>query len=531
MSAATDTRPEVVLVDFSSILHQVFHVSGAEPDPDHTAKTVVARIYALAQGADHLAICMDSGRSFRRDISADYKATRPERNEILIHQGDIARDELAEAGFPIWAVPGFEADDLLAAGCASARALGHPVMIVSGDSDLTQIVSDTAPVVRVKSVQTGTVFDCAAVVEKFGVLPEQMRDWKSLVGDRSDNITGAKSIGAKTAAALLKRYGSLDQLYRDWDEAGPGPMGFTPAVAASLAEFRQRLLVVRALVTLRTDVPIPFDEVLTPRVLPPMASDVADVADVAQTCETALEGMVDDIGYAMADRPAPSPILAPVPAPYSRRVMTPTPAAVLTPVPTVVTSPEAAKVARVSTVVDAEPVSTAVIPYERALDPRNMAEAITLAKDMFLARNFAGASSPQTALATILMGREMGIPAMTALRTIHVIDGRHALSAQAIVGLTLRSGLVEYVDPIEVSDTTVTYAAKRRGRPEVRLTHTIEMARQAGLVKPNSNWTKIPTDMLVSRCSARICRLIAPDVTANVYTPEELTDIKEVSRG
>jgi len=176
-------------------------------------------------------------------------------------------------------------------------------------------------------------------------------------------------------------------------------------------------------------------------------------------------------------------------------------------------------------------VAAEVVPYERQLEPRNMHEAIILAKDMFAAKNFAGASSPQTALATIMMGREMGIGPLTALRTIHVIKGRHCMSAQLIVGQVLKSGLVEYVDPVEISDTSVTYAAKRKGRPEVRLTHTIQMAEKAGLVKADSGWEKNPTDMLVSRCSSRICRIVAPDVCVTLYTPEEIREMKESDNG
>ena len=508
----------VMLVDLSSIGHQIYHISASEIDPDYTSKTVVNRIHALAQGCERVAICCDSGPSFRKDISADYKANRPERDAILMHQMDIIREQLAADGFPVWSADGFEADDILASGAKWAHDHGYDVMVVSGDKDLMQLVVDRELSVKLKSIQTGHVFGGPAVVEKFGVLPEQMRDWISLVGDTSDNIKGAKGIGAKGAATLLKRFGSLDNLYRDWDEGGAGPLKLTPALAVSLAEFRERLPVVRALVTLRTDVPLDFDTLFTERVPPPMASD-----DTAAT--------VDDITYAMgADGSGPlvpqtereavvvAPVVIPAPAPA--------------PAPTVEAirvhaSPQApTQLARVPPVIDAE-----VVPYERRLDPQNMQEAITLAKDMFTARNFAGASSPQTALATIMMGREMGIGPLTALRTINVIEGRHCMSAQLIVGMALKSGLVDYVDPVEISATSVTYAAKRKGRPEVRLTHTIEMAQQAGLVKPKSGWEKNPTDMLVSRCSSRICRIVAPDVCATLYTPDEVAEMKESHNG
>jgi 5'-3' exonuclease len=497
-------KPEVMLIDLSSIGHQIYHVSASEPDPDFTHKTVVQRIHALAQGYDHVAICCDSGRSFRKDVSADYKANRPERDAILIHQMDLIRETLAADGFPVWAAEGFEADDLLAAATFESRAAGHPVFIVTGDKDLLQLVTDEAPAVRVKNVQTGAVLDSEGVINKLGVLPAQVRDWISLVGDTSDNIKGAVGIGAKTAANLLKQFGTLDDLYAVMDSRVPMP-AVTEKLRQTLTDFRQRLDVVRALVTLRTDVPVPMAELLTPRVPPPMT---ADLTGVAETCEEAMDQILDDIAYAMPDSPAVENV-APTPVQASQEQQQ-----------------RAAQLARVEPVVDAQ-----IVPYERQLDPRSMGEAITLAKDMYTARNFAGAASPQTALATIMMGREMGLPAMTSLRTIHVIEGRHSMSAQLIVGLVLKSGMVEYVEPVEISDKAVTYRAKRVGRPEITLTHTIEMAITAGLMKPKSNWERIPTDMLVSRCSVRICRIVAPDVCANVYTPEEIAEMKEQHNG
>jgi len=522
-------KPEVILVDLSGMVHQIYHVSASEPDPDHTFKTVVNRVHALAQGQDHVAVCCDAGKSFRHDISGDYKANRPERDEVLQHQMTLTRETLAADGFPVWAVPGFEADDLVASGCASAGALGLDVLVVSNDKDLLTLVQSGPPAVRVKSVQTGAVLDSEAVAQKFGVLPVQMTDYLSLVGDASDNVAGAKGIGPKRAVDLLKGFGTLDDLYAEMD-AGRTATLLTPAVEASLRDFRARLPVVRALISLRTDAPIPFAEVLTPRPVPLMAGDTEPEPQ-------ADDMIIDDISFAMPDSPV---IIEPIVEAAAPAVVEVVPAEPMAPTvratvdegkPVTASAsveplpPTTTKIARVP--VEATVVNGPVVPYEKQLDPRTMGEAITLAKDMFTARNFAGAASPQTALATIMMGREMGIPAMTSLRTINVIEGRHSMSAQLIVGLVLKSGLVEYVEPVEISDKAVTYAAKRVGRPEVRLTHTIEMAATAGLLKTKSNWERIPTDMLVSRCSVRICRIVAPDVCANVYTPEELAEMKE----
>jgi len=500
---------EALLIDLSSLGHQIYHVSASEPDPDYTSKQVVARVHALAQGVEHVGICCDTGRSFRHDLTPTYKANRPaEKDAILGHQMTLIREQLARDGFTLLAAQGFEADDVIATATAHARAAGFAVTVVTADKDLLQLVTDAEPVVRCKSVQTGNTLDAEGVVQKLGVPPDQVRDYLSLVGDSSDNIKGAAGIGPKTAAEILKRFDTIDAMYAN--VAALGEM--TAAKAASLREFKDRWPLVRQLVTLRDDVPVDVSGVLTPRPVPEMAMDEGSTGEEPMTDD---ERKDEDIAQAMGAVGDPSmggdPVGYPPMAPPGVKCET---------------LPVAQQSQAISRVVAAE-----VVPYERQLEPRNMHEAIILAKDMFAAKNFAGASSPQTALATIMMGREMGIGPLTALRTIHVIKGRHCMSAQLIVGQVLKSGLVEYVDPVEISDTSVTYAAKRKGRPEVRLTHTIQMAEKAGLVKADSGWEKNPTDMLVSRCSSRICRIVAPDVCATLYTPEEIREMKESDNG
>jgi len=127
-----------------------------------------------------------------------------------------------------------------------------------------------------------------------------------------------------------------------------------------------------------------------------------------------------------------------------------------------------------------------------------------------------------------MVGRELGLPAMASLRSIHNIEGRHALSASLMVALVIKSGLAEYFEPVSFSDQEATFITKRKGaRTEVRLQHTIAMANTAGLLKPNSNWLKVPTDMLVARAQSRLARMIYPDLLAGLYTPDELVELRQ----
>ncbi len=488
-----EQKPEVVLIDLSSIAHMIYHVSASEPDPDHTSKTVVNRVHALAAGNPHVAVCCDSGRSFRRDISADYKANRPERDEILMHQIALIREQLTADGFPVWAADSFEADDLLATATVAARSIGHPVLIVTSDKDLLSQVTDAEPPVRVKSVQTGAVLDSEGVALKLGVLPAQVVDYLSLVGDSSDNIKGAPGIGPKTAANLLKQFGTLDDIYMLLESGAP-MVEMTLKLRQTLADFRPRVATVRALVTLRTDAPIDVAALFAERAAPPMASDIPAVEPV------------DDIAHPMPDSSAPDAPLPPVKAPT-----------------------QSMQLARVEPVIDAE-----AVPYERQLDPRTMGEAVLLAKDMFAARVFGAGSAPD-AMARILAGREMGIPAVTALRTIKIIDGNMSMTAQLIVAQVLKSGFARYFRVTERTNEAATFETQRGDDPPVTLRFTVEDGKRAfpgdDKAWAKSGWGRNPADMCVARSSSKLARLVYPDVCANVYSPDEIAEMKESHNG
>src|SRR5690606_25227148 len=125
------------------------------------------------------------------------------------------------------------------------------------------------------------------------------------------------------------------------------------------------------------------------------------------------------------------------------------------------TEPAAATVTAIATR-DPE-VLPAPKEWGRQLDPRSLREAKTVALDMFNSRMWSDYGNPQAVLSTVMVGRELGLPAMAALRSIHVIDGKHSLSAHLMVALVLRSGLAEYFEPISFSDTEATYETKRKG--------------------------------------------------------------------
>src|SRR5205823_4601679 len=137
--------------------------SGSDPNPDAVSIKTVERVRALASNQPHVAICTDLGKSFRHDLSPDYKATRPESDAALQHQITVALDTLKGDGFPIYSVRGFESDDLIATAVTQLTQNDIDVTIVTSDKDLLALVTDR---VTVKSLRDGSLITAAAVKEK-----------------------------------------------------------------------------------------------------------------------------------------------------------------------------------------------------------------------------------------------------------------------------------------------------------------------------------------------------------------------------
>jgi 5'-3' exonuclease len=204
----------------------------------------------LVQGATHVGVATDHViESFRNDLWAGYK-TSAGIDPVLLAQFPLLEDALRALGVTVWPEVELEADDALAS--AAAVAAGDPrvelVLICTPDKDLAQCVRD--PVVVQWDRRTGTRYDEAAVRAKFGVPPASIPDWLALVGDSADGFPGLPGWGAKTAAAVLGRYGTIDAIPEPpWDV----PVRGQARLAATLTEARAAAELFRLLATLRTD--------------------------------------------------------------------------------------------------------------------------------------------------------------------------------------------------------------------------------------------------------------------------------------
>ena len=204
---------------------------------------------AQADAPTHLAVVFDhSEDTFRNKLYDQYKAHRPPPPEDLRPQFPLVREATRAFGVPSLELPGYEADDIIAAYACKVRDLGGEVVIVSSDKDLMQLVGDRVSMLdTMKNVKIGV----EQVFEKFGVAPDKVVDVQALCGDSVDNVPGAPGIGIKTASLLINEYGDLETLLARASEIKQDKRRQT------LIDFADQIRLSRQLVQLDCDTPLP----------------------------------------------------------------------------------------------------------------------------------------------------------------------------------------------------------------------------------------------------------------------------------
>ncbi len=257
---AADDTPTLMLLDGNSLAFRAFYALPAENFKTQGGLTTNA-VYGFTamlinllrdESPTHVAAAFDVSRqTFRSDRYPEYKANRSTTPDEFHGQIDITKDVLAALGISVLAKPGFEADDLIATLATQAENEGYRVLVVSGDRDSLQLVSDDVTVLYPrKGVSELTRFTPQAVVEKYGLTPKQYPDFAALRGDPSDNLPGIPGVGEKTASKWIAEYGSLQSLVDNVD-AVRGKVG--DALRAHLASVVRN----RELTDLVRDVPLP----------------------------------------------------------------------------------------------------------------------------------------------------------------------------------------------------------------------------------------------------------------------------------
>lgn len=251
-------RKKLYLIDGHAQIYRAFHAPfGALTAPSGETTGAIHIFVQMLLGLlrdrrpDYLVMTMDSGDEtvFRREIDPEYKATRDAMPEDLVGQIDRIVSILDAMRIPLLRRAGFEADDLLATLCHRLADEDLDVVLVSADKDLHQLLNDH---VRMYDPGKDRETDAASLIDVKGYRPDQAIEAQMLMGDSTDNIRGVTGVGPKKAAQLLSKYGSISAILAHVDE-------LTPKLRENLLAFRERMDVVRQLVTLRQDVAFDFD--------------------------------------------------------------------------------------------------------------------------------------------------------------------------------------------------------------------------------------------------------------------------------
>lgn len=236
-----------------TVTGQRFSTSSGEPTAGTYGFASVLLKLLEQDKPEYLAVAFDTGKTFRNDIYPEYKATRAKMPDDLRPQIDRIREMVDVFGLPRIEKEGAEADDVLGTIAQQAVKKGMGVKIVTGDRDLLQLVTDRIYVNLAGSkLSEARDYGPKDVVSALGVRPDQVVDYKALVGDKSDNIPGVNGIGEKTALMLLEKYPTLDEIYAHLDE-------ITGKVHTLLERDREQAYLSRDLATIRTDIAVSLD--------------------------------------------------------------------------------------------------------------------------------------------------------------------------------------------------------------------------------------------------------------------------------
>ncbi|PJD94080.1 MAG: DNA polymerase I [Legionella sp.] len=271
------TKP-LILIDGSSYFYRAFHalppLKNSKGQPTGAVYGVVSMINRLltTHQPTHIAVVFDAkGKTFRDEWYPEYKAHRPPAPDDLSCQFEPLKTFLETMGLPILIIPGVEADDVIGTLAVQAKAAGMSVLISTGDKDMAQLVNNRVSLVN---TMTNQLLDKTGVKTKFGVLPEQIIDYLTLIGDTSDNVPGVTKCGPKTAVTWLEKYGDLDNILQHADQ-------FTGKIGEHLRASMAHLPLSKRLITIKTDVPLP----LHPAELTLKPADDTKLQTLAQTLE------------------------------------------------------------------------------------------------------------------------------------------------------------------------------------------------------------------------------------------------------
>lgn len=250
---------KLIIFDGNAIMYRAFHalppLTTKSGEPINAVYGLISMLINIVDSLKptHIIFCFDEKeRTFRQDLLPTYQSQRPETPSELIPQFQKARDFLKSINIPIYSKPGFEADDVIG---TIATVSTMETVIVTGDRDILQLVNDDKDIklfMPIGGLSNGKIFAEKETFERMGVLPNQIPDYKALVGDPSDNYFGIAGIGPKTASTLLAKYKTLDNIYEHTDD-------IAEKLREKLINGKESAYLSYKLATIVRDVPVEFD--------------------------------------------------------------------------------------------------------------------------------------------------------------------------------------------------------------------------------------------------------------------------------
>lgn len=274
---------KLVLIDGNAILHRAFHalppLNSKDGVPTNAVYGFFAMLFKIIEDLrpEYLVVCFDRPKpTFRKEMYVGYQATRPKMADELASQFNLVHKALDSAKIMHVGIDGYEADDLIGTLSKQGKEKGLQVIIVSGDRDLLQLVNSHVLILApITGITKMALFDSVKIKEKYGLEPEQIIDYKALVGDASDNYPGVSGIGPKTASDLLQKYHNIENIYKHISE-------LASSLQEKLAKDAESAALAKKLATIVMDAPLTLDE---------------NEADLSKINNKALKKSFEDLGF------------------------------------------------------------------------------------------------------------------------------------------------------------------------------------------------------------------------------------------
>lgn len=252
-------KKKFVIIDAMALAYKAYFafisrpLSNSKGEPTSAVYGFITQVFKIIEDTkpDYLAIAFDSKeKTFRHERYDKYKSSRQEMPEDMVPQLGRIKEVVEAFRFPLYILPGYEADDLIGTAVRRAEAEGMESFAVTPDKDYVQLVTENIKLVKPgRSTDDIVVIDKEKVIEIYGFEPKFMVDYLALVGDASDDIPGVAGIGPKTATPLIQSFGTIEDIYEHIEEIEK------PAVKKKLLENKENAFLSKELATIVRDVP------------------------------------------------------------------------------------------------------------------------------------------------------------------------------------------------------------------------------------------------------------------------------------